>query len=141
MAAVIVSDPLRTWQFVRQYVPVAVSGDMKAIGLERDGELVAGALYEGCSGPSVWVHIALKPGTLCTRQFLWRGFGFPFVDLGCKRISGYIEARNAASRRVAEHLGFKQEAVLRGAASDGGDSLIYVMWRQECRFLKGGRDE
>lgn len=138
MTCTIVSNPARVWSFVRQHVPVNVVSDMKGLGLERDGELVAGVLYENWSGPNVWMHVAAVPGSRwLNREFLRYCFHYPFMELGCSRVSGYVEASNEAARRFDEHLGFKPEAVLKGAATDGGDVILYVMWRDECRFLKG----
>jgi RimJ/RimL family protein N-acetyltransferase len=47
-----------------------------------------------------------------------------------------VEASNLPARRFDEHLGFQQEAVLQGAASDGGDVILYVMRRENCRYLE-----
>lgn len=112
-------------------------GGMKGLGLERDGELVAGVLYEGFNGKNVWMHVAAEPGSQwMTRPFLRYCFEYPFNEMKVDRVSGYVNASNEAARRLDEHLGFKQEARLTGAAPDGGDVLIYVMWRQDCRFLR-----
>jgi RimJ/RimL family protein N-acetyltransferase len=56
-------------------------------------------------------------------------------QLGVNRVSGYVNASNAAARRLDEHLGFKPEAVLTGAATDGGDVILYVMWRKDCKYV------
>ena len=37
---------------------------MRAIGLRKDGELVAAAVYEGFNGQNMWVHLAAVPGCL-----------------------------------------------------------------------------
>jgi RimJ/RimL family protein N-acetyltransferase len=135
--SVIVSDPARVWAFVQQFVPVPVVGGMKGLGLERDGELVAGVLYEGWNGVNIWMHVGAVPGKRwMTREYLRYCFYYPFVELGCRRVSGYVEASNESARRFDEHLGFRQEAILKGAATDGGDVISYVMWRDECRYLK-----
>jgi len=135
MATKIISDALRVWEFVHQYSPVPVNGSMKGLGLERDGVLVSGVLYECWNGPNVWMHVALAPGARWTPAYVRYCFQYPFNELGCARVSGHVDASNAAARRVDEHLGFVQEAVLRGAAADGGDVILYVMWRDQCRFL------
>jgi RimJ/RimL family protein N-acetyltransferase len=136
MAATIVSDPVRVLEFYRRFHPLAAVEGMKGLGLERGGELTAGVVYEGYNGHNIWMHVAAQPGgKWLDRQFLTACFLYPFVQLGVKRVSGYVEARNTAARRFDEHLGFKQEAVLEGAASDGGDVLIYVMRREECRYV------
>lgn len=132
----IVSDAPRVYAFVRQYVPINVVAGMQGLGLEKDGELVAGVLYEGYNGHNVWMHVGAVPGKRwMTKLFLQTCFYYPFVTLGCSRVSGYVEARNEVARRFDEHLGFKQEAVLKGAASDGGDVIIYAMSRGDCRYV------
>lgn len=135
MAYEIISNPARVWAFVRQHVPVPAVSNMRGLGLEREGELVAGVLYEGWNGHNVWMHVAIPPGSRITREFTRYCFHYPFVELGCKRVSGYVEASNAAARRFDEHLGFEREAVLKGAATDGGDVILYVMWRERCRHV------
>lgn len=134
----IISDPGRVFAFVSSIMPLNAVVNMKGIGLERDGELVAGAIYEGINQHNAWVHLAGKPGRQwMTREFLRYGFYYPFVELGLSRLSGYVNESNLEARRLDEHLGYREEARLKGAAPDGGDVIIYVMWRDECRFLPG----
>jgi len=139
----IVGDTVRIWEFVRRFMPIDANGSMKALGLERpDGRLISGVLYEGFNGRNAWMHVALEPGARWTRRFLWYAFHYPFVEMGLHRLSGYVEASNTAAMRVDLHLGFKPEARLHGAAGDGGDVVVMVMWRAQCRFLNlmEGRD-
>ncbi len=110
--------------------------DMRAIGLRRDGELVAAAVYEGFNGQNMWAHLCGLPGARwMTRDFLRAGFGYPFLVCGVKRLSGYVNASNHEARRLNEHFGYRVEATLAGAAPDGGDVLIYVMRREDCRYV------
>ena len=71
-----------------------------------------------------------------TRDFLRAGFAYPFKVCGVSRLSGYVNESNTDARRLNEHLGYIEEARLRGAAPDGGDVILYVMWRENCRFLE-----
>ena len=110
-------------------------GPYTAIGLELDGELVGGVVYDGWYGPNVFAHIAGKPGTRwLTRSFLYAMFQYPFVQLGVERITGPVPSTNLAAIRLDTHLGFVHEATLRGAVPDG-DLLLFVMWKEKCRFL------
>ena len=127
------ADTVRVLRFVQQHVPLAACANMTSIGLERDGELVAGTIYEGYNGHNVWMHVAIS-GRI-TKAYLRYCFHYPFVELGCTRVSGYVEASNAQARRFDEHLGFQQEAILSGAASDGGDVILYRMTREDCRYV------
>lgn len=137
MTTRLISNPARVYDFVSQYMPMAMVAGMKGVGLEKDGELIAGALYEGFNGQNVWAHLAGKPGKRwMNRQFLWYGFHYPFNEMGVKRISGYVNASNTEARRLNEHFGYQEEARLKGAAPDGGDVILYVMWRENCRFLE-----
>lgn len=135
-APAIISNPARVYDFVSQYLPVALTAGAKGIGLERDGELIAGVIYEGHSGTNLWMHVAAKPGARwATPEFLEAAFSYPFVQLGCDRVTGYVDASNTAARKFDEHLGFKKEAILKGAAHDGGDVILYVMWKKDCRYV------
>lgn len=112
------------------------SDDMRAIGLEQDGRLIAAAVYEGFNGQNMWVHLCGEPGSRwMTREFLRAGFAYPFLVCKVKRLSGYVNASNKEARRLNEHFGYRVEATLEGAAHDGGDVLIYVMKKEDCRYV------
>jgi len=138
MAYQLVLDPARVFAFVSERVALQPIGGAKGIGLERDGKMVAGVLYEGYTHHNIWMHVAAEPGShWLTRDFLRAVFAYPFVQLGVDRVSGYVDASNTAARRFDEHLGFQEEAVLKGAARDGGDVILYVLWKKDCRYHHG----
>ncbi len=117
-------------------VGLARSDDMRCIGLRRDGDLVAAAVYEGFNGRNMWVHLAGVPGgRWMTREFLRAGFAYPFLVCGVQRLSGYVNASNTEARRLNEHFGYQEEARLKGAAPGGEDVILYVMWRKDCRYV------
>jgi RimJ/RimL family protein N-acetyltransferase len=106
-----------------------------AIGLERDGELIGGVVYDSYSGPNIFMHIAGIAGTTwLTRNFLRAMFHYPFVQLGVDRITGPVSSCNPAAARLGRHLGFTHEATLKGAVT-GGDLLLFAMWKRDCRFI------
>lgn len=123
--------------FVQARVPGLARRDrMVAMGLRRHGQLVAGVVFENIGRFNAWVHLAaVEGGHWLTRRAAMVPFLYAFRVCRLQRLSGYIEARNTASRRFAERMGFRQEAVLSGAAEDGGDVLIYVLWAKECRYV------
>ncbi|HEY9208656.1 MAG TPA: GNAT family protein [Acidovorax sp.] len=123
--------------FAQSLIPgLARCDGMRSIGLRRDGELVAAAIYEGFNGQNIWAHLAGVPGRRwMTRDFLRAGFAYPFLVCGAQRVSGYVNASNTEARRLNEHFGYRVEAALRGAAHDGGDVILYVMWRKDCRYV------
>lgn len=106
-----------------------------AIGLERDGQLIAGVLYEDFNGANVVMHVAAETGgRWLTRGYLYRCFHYPFVQLGCKRVTGIVPSSNKRALRFDEHLGFKIEARLVEAHPEG-DLLILRMMREHCRWI------
>jgi RimJ/RimL family protein N-acetyltransferase len=87
------------------------------------------------NGQNLFMHVA-SDGTRrwLTRWGLHETFKYPFVTLGCKRVTVWVEANNHDSRRFVTNLGFTAEAVLKEAGRDGVDVIIYRMFRQECRY-------
>lgn len=135
MNSKLTSDPDRVFELVSRYTPISRIEGMKGIGIEVGGELVAGVIYGEYNTVNVWMHVAIAPGRQASMEFVQEVFKYPFIDLGCKRVSASVEARNAESRRLCEHLGFREEVCLKGAASDGGDIVLYVMWKEGCRYV------
>jgi RimJ/RimL family protein N-acetyltransferase len=128
---------------VKAWVGVRVGeedfGAGHAIGLERDGELVAGVVYNFYTGPSVCMHVAAEGKHWLNKDFLYRAFAYPFLQLKCNRVTGLVPADDIVARKFDEHLGFVFEGRLRKARSDGSDMYLYGMLKEECRFLKLGR--
>ena len=106
----------------------------RAIGLVRDGNLVAGVLFEHYNGRSIAMHVAGEGRDWMTRDFLMECFRYPFVQLGVHKIIGLVDSSNRDARRLDEHLGFHMEAKIAGAAPRG-DLMVYTMTREQCRFL------
>lgn len=122
--------------FVKDFYPLNYSPSAAGIGLKQKGQLIAGVVYDDFNGSNIWMHVAAVPGRRwMTRGYLYTCFAYPFVQLECKRITGWVEASNIQSRRFCNHLGFTAEAILQSAARDGGDVIMYVMHREKCRFI------
>ncbi len=107
----------------------------EAIGLERDGALQAVVVYNLWSGADIAMHIAAVPGRRwMTRDFLRAVFRYPFVQLGCRRVTGYVPASNSDALRFDLHLGFRREGLMREALENGEDVVILGMLERECRW-------
>ncbi len=136
MTSALVFDTPKVFEFVNTHMHLSMVQGMVGIGLEKSGEMVAGVIYEGYHRHNAWMHVAAKPGARwMTKEYLRTCFAYPFAVLGVSAVRGYVNASNTAARRFDEHLGFKQEALLEGAAPDGGDVVIYRMKRSECRYV------
>lgn len=110
--------------------------DARAIGLERNGKLIAVTVWHAFEVRNCHMSIATDRSRKCaTRQFLFRSFAYPFLQLDLPRVTCIVDVGNADSVRLAEHLGFKPEGRMRRAAPDGRDALVFGMLREECRFV------
>ncbi len=104
------------------------------IGQERNGLLVAGVAYADWNGPNVVCHIASDGSRRwATREYLRVIFDYPFMQLGCKRITALVGEGNSLSRRFVVHLGFELETTL-ASAHPTGDLLVYAMFKESCRW-------
>lgn len=114
-------------------------GDFQAIGLIDETQILAVVIYNEFYGNGCAIHIAAVPGKRwMTRELLRAAFEYPFVQLGYKRLTGYVPAKNFAAQRLDEHLGFKREGLLREFLYDD-DVIVYGLLKRECRFLNNGR--
>jgi hypothetical protein len=108
------------------------------IGLVDDetGDLVAGVFYHDWSGPNIVMAVAGTGSNWMTREYLRYCFYYPFVQLDCERITALIDEYNQASINLVKRLGFVEEARLHRAAKGGFDLIIFVLWRDKCRWHK-----
>jgi hypothetical protein len=100
--------------------------------------LVAGVYYERFTGYNIFMHQVMQPGGT-TKDFFWYAFYYPFVELGCSRVTGMLPEENEKALRVALKLGFKEEARIAGASRAGKDVIILRMLKEECRWLVRGK--
>jgi RimJ/RimL family protein N-acetyltransferase len=82
------------------------------------------------------MHVAAKPGVMWVRrEAMHRFFAYPFLQLGCNRVTGLVAATNLTARKFDEHIGFVQEGVLREGLPNGEALIVYGMLRAECRWI------
>lgn len=112
----------------------------QTIGLEKDGELIAGVLYDYCNGASCYMHVASKGNYWLDRRYLNACFDYPFNYLGCKVVIGLVPESNLKARKFDEHLGFKLTAEIPEGHPDG-DLLIYTMRKEECRWIRNRNEQ
>lgn len=111
----------------------ALPGGYEALGVERDGEIVGGALYSNftqCPGGGDIMMWAAGHGWL-SRRIVREFLGYPF-RIGCHRITVLIAKGNKPSRTLVEKLGFKLEGVAREGFSPRQHACIYGLLRREA---------
>lgn len=136
MKRIIDNDPQRVGEFVSRVMGHYGYSGYYAIGIEEDGEVIAGVVYDGYNGASISMHIAAVDGkSWMTPKALWYAFAYPFSQLGLRRINGFIAESNKTARAFAENIGFTLETRMKDAHPEG-DMLVYRLLKEECRFIK-----
>ncbi len=116
-------------------------GSGQAIGLERDGKLIAGVLYDNCNGKSVQMHVASDGSRRwMTKEYLHICFDYPFRQLGVRKIIGLVDSENSDALRFDLALGFVVEHVVKDAGRYG-DQVILSMTPEQCRWNRRDNGE
>ena len=132
---------------VAEWVGRAIPGyirspDAKALGIIRDGRIVAGAVFERFNGVHCEVTITARPGVAwADRRTLFALYHYVFVQLDCLALSAVIPASNLPSLNLCTKLGFQPVAYVRFAAPDGGPLVILQQERDSCRWLSYGQKQ
>jgi RimJ/RimL family protein N-acetyltransferase len=134
---VVYGEDSRVCKWVQELVDEDDFGDgAVGIGLEKDGELVAGVVFNNYNKASIHMHVGAKKGTnWLTREYLTRCFAYPFIQLKVNRVTGLVRIDNLAAQKFDEHLGFKREGLVRQGCTDGTDMILYGLLKDECRYL------
>lgn len=100
-----------------------------AIGIERDGEVIAGCLFNHFEGADIHATVA---GRGWTRAFLRAIGNYVFDQLGCERITAVTRCDEVA--RIAQRLGGQVEGRMRSHFGAGHDGIVLGILRDEWRY-------
>ena len=127
-------DILLPWAAERIGIPGFQPG-AQSIGI-GEGGLVRGAVVYDSIGPAdCSMHVASDGSRRwLTREFLAHVFAYPFIQLGLRRVTAMVPAKNLHAIRFDEKLGFVREGYHPHGMPD--DDLISLgMLRKNCRFI------
>ena len=105
----------------------------RSIGLKKDGEFIAGVIYENWHGRSITCHIAVT-GRM-TPAYLFAIFDYPFNVCKVGKIIVPVSSANLTSIRFVEKMGFHEEARIKDSMADG-DMVILTMPKERCKYLE-----
>jgi hypothetical protein len=120
---------------------IGISFDMTsptvALGVIHDSKLICAVLYHNYIGNNIEMSIISTNKRWCTRKNLKTFFAYPFLQLNCLRVTARVAKMNKASRRLVESCGFKYEGNVRKGQANGDDCIVYGMFQNECKYLRG----
>ena len=116
----------------------------RTVGVVVNAKLVAAVAYSNFMPPTEqWTGDCEMTFAADSLRWFPEGgpilLGVPFKQFGVGRLTARIARKNKRARAFIEHLGFKQEGVMRRALRRG-DVILYGMTRQDFEESKyGGR--
>lgn len=125
-------------EFVCQWVGERVDAEVikgKAIGVIDGERLIAGVAYSNYRGCDIEMLAASENIRWLSRHRLYSIFAYPFVQLGCLRVTAIVAKKNKRSRSFIERIGFKLEGS-HPKALDGRDACSYGMLREQCKWIE-----
>lgn len=126
--------------WARERIPTVTDwGLCEALGVVDDRErLVAAVVYNHFAEANIEMSVAAEPNVRwLSRPALFAFFFYPFVTLGCNRVTSTIKSgpETKSVRKFCQHVGFRYEGVVREFYRDGRDAVIFGMLRRECRWI------
>lgn len=118
---------IRNYALPKEYVALGVSMPRgQGVVIYSDFHESVPDLKMDCAGEGAWL----------SREALRVFFAYPFLELGCRRVTTIVAKKHKRARKFNERLGFIQEGVCRKAAPGGKDNaIIYGMLQEECRWI------
>lgn len=105
--------------------------DPTAIGVARDGVIVAAALFSNYQWPTIEITFVTSTPRWASRDTIRGILAYPFVQLHCKRVTAVTEECNRPARAFLERLGFWQEGV-HPDAFPSGTGISYGLLRSDA---------
>jgi RimJ/RimL family protein N-acetyltransferase len=124
----IVADD-RCAQFVSERLGFGLCPPFTAMGIERDGEIIGGVVFNHFEGADLHVTVA---GRGWTKDFLKAVGTYVFDQLGCERMTAITADEITAT--FAERLGGQYEGCLRNHFGPGKNGLVAGILREEWRY-------
>lgn len=122
-------DDDRVARFVGERVGSVICPPFTSMGIEKDGEIVAGVVFNHYEVTDVHVTIA---GHGWTRGFLAEVGHYVFGALRCERITVITEQPEVV--RITERLGGEIEGLMRNHFGQGRDGFVLGILKSDYRY-------
>lgn len=129
------------WGFINSRVGIPWSSDFRAIGVVKSDCLLAVVAYNGFTGRACFMHSAIDDPSVIDRTFVRAIFEYPFVECKLDTLLALVSSENTQAMDIDLRVGFKEINRLSGAGVDGNDLVLLSMTRNECKWLKHGKEK
>lgn len=129
-------EPIAEWVGLQLTKDIEAFKPCKAIGIERNGELIAGVIYNNYqSGLLIEMSIASLDKRWATRHTLRALFAYPFIQLNLKRVQALCSAKDEGVKMFLKKLGFLHEGTHSCGYHNGDDALSFGMLKHQCKWI------
>lgn len=119
-----------------QQLGISDWGPCRAIGVARHDNLVAAAVFHQYRHPAIEISFVTTTRHWATPKTVRGIMRYPFVQLGCRRLTAITEASNETARAFLVRMGFRQEGV-HPDAFESGAAISYGLLRADAsRWLE-----
>lgn len=122
-------------QWVQNETGLLIDGDSRALGVIKDGVLIAGIVYHNYKGFMVECTLATTDRAWCQKGTVKAFMSYPFEVLGCVRFWATCRRSNKKMRTMFNKLGFKYEGCARRAFDGEEDAMIYSILKDENKWM------
>lgn len=126
----IVTDE-RVARFVGERCKTIIYPPFTCMGIERDGEVVAGVIFNCFTGCDVEMTVA-GDAKAFTRRFYRAVKYYVFTQMGCLRISATTESKPVVE--LAKRLGAQTEGCKRNHFGIGRDGIVLGILKEEWKI-------
>lgn len=109
-------------------------GEFYALGVVRNGEIIAGVVINNFNHANATCHIAIARQSRMIIPLFMSVCDYAFNYCGLKRLTGMVPTNEPEIIAFDKHLGFEEEFVMKDAAP-GADMQVLVLWPDKCRWL------
>lgn len=106
------------------------------IGIERGGQIAAVAAYHQFRLPDIQMSFHSSTARWASREALGAIFRYPFVQLGCKRVTAITADTNQPMRALLCRLGFKEEGLHPDLFANGGAVSYGLLAHDAKRWIE-----
>jgi len=136
MAQLVFDQSARVGEWVAERIGQTGSwGDFYAMGIEHEGQIVAGVLFHNYNGANAVCHVAITKRTKLLVPLFRHLADYAFNQCKLKRVTGMVPTNMPEVIAFDKHCGFEEEFVMKDATPDA-DIMVLVMWPDKCRWLR-----
>lgn len=125
---------------LERHAGVQKSTDLKVMGWvdpENLDEVLMVVGFNSFIGKTCQIHVAMLNGFHSTpREVLRVAFSHAFDEFKVEKLIGIVNSKNERAMNYDFRLGFKEMFRMPGMHDHGGDIVMLVMTRGDCRYLQ-----